>query len=86
MRKNNKMQKALSTLLVLFIFISTYSQSISNVELQRDGERVVIHYNFTGNNYLELYLWVSFDEGASWTGPLKSVEGKINGEIIRIRA
>ena len=75
------MRKILAPLFFLLISISAYSQTITDVNAHREGERIVVDYNYEGSNLAKTYLWVSFNGGASWTGPLKSVEGNVEGTV-----
>lgn len=75
------MQKILAPLFFLLISMSAYSQTISSVNAHREGDRIVVDYNYEGSTAQKLYLWVSFNGGVSWTGPLKSVEGNVDHAI-----
>jgi uncharacterized protein (TIGR02145 family) len=71
------------SLLVLLIIYSTIitAQTISNIEVKTDENRIIINYNLIFNNSVTIELYLSEDNGKKWEGPLKSVSGDVGENI-----
>jgi len=76
-------------ILLLFIYILftipfLNAQDVKNVTSQVNGNFVTIQYDLTGAKYNQVFnvsLFVSFDGGTTFQGPMKSVSGDVGAEI-----
>lgn len=75
------MKNLLITIFVIFIFsVHINAQEISNVKHQLDGHLIKINYTLSGAKYNQVFnvlLYVSFDGGKTFQGPMKSVTGDV---------
>lgn len=70
----------------IFIIVSqiTKSQNISNIQYQRDGNKILITYSITDAKFYQAFnidLYISFDNGENFIGPLKEVEGDVGEKV-----
>jgi hypothetical protein len=76
------MKNILTTaLLFLAITGNLAAQEVSNIHVQVIGEKIHIMYDLSKNADIELY--VSFDRGYTWKGPLQQVTGEVGKSIVK---
>ena len=68
-------------LIVVFFCLNSFGQEIKNVRITQEGKTVVVLYDLTGKpgNY-NVNLFYTLDDGKTWQGPLKNVNGDIAGQ------
>jgi len=73
------MKRKIIFMIIIYIGfgVSLFSQSITNVRAESDGNKIVVIYNLQSDVIAKVSLYVSEDGGKNFTGPLKSVSGDI---------
>lgn len=72
--------------LVIFIFVShiSKSQTIENIQHKRDANKILITYSITQAKFYQSFnieVYISFDEGENFVGPLKAIDGDVGENI-----
>ena len=70
--------------LIFFSITFLNAQEVKNVTSQVNGNQIIIEYDLTGAKYNQVFdvsLYVSFDGGTSFQGPMKSVSGDVGTEV-----
>ena len=76
--------KYLFIIIFLLGSFAGFSQKVTNIKAQLTGNKINVSYNITGakfNQEFNVSLYVSRDNGKSWQGPLKQVEGDVGKGI-----
>ena len=78
--------KKLFPVLFLFIFFTSriHSQEVKNINFEVKENLINIDYVLTGSKYVQVFdvsIYVSFDSGNNFQGPLKSVSGDVGKGI-----
>ena len=75
----NKMKKIITTLFFLTLAVMLTAQEVSNIRVQVQEGVLIVTYDLAAKADIEAY--VSFDDGATWRGPLKYVTGAVGKGI-----
>lgn len=59
--------------------IETKAQTVTNINVEVYGNKVIVNYNLDKTTDIDLY--VSVDGGTTWEGPLKQVSGNIGKNV-----
>ena len=85
MRIINKYKLVLLITIILFTFNCLNSQTISNIRALQGNNIVVIYYDLTHTRFYQdfnVFVYYSYDNGTTFTGPLKYVTGDAGSGII----
>lgn len=61
-----------------------FAQTIEKIDYTREGNKLLVSYNITGAKFYQSFnieLYISFNNGKDFFGPLKAVEGDV-GELV----
>lgn len=75
-----KFKNLLLALTLIFFTNALYSQQVTNVTSEQKGNKIVINYDILNakfNQKFNVFLFVSFDGGKTFQGPMKSVTGNV---------
>ncbi len=64
--------------------IASYGQRITNIEPEKQGNKIIVHYDIRGarfNEHFNVSLYVSKNGGKTFQGPLEAVSGDIGKGI-----
>ena len=72
-------------IIVIILFsglTSVFSQEVKNIRISQNGNRVNVLFDLaeTSKTY-KVDLYVTTDDGITWTGPLKSVSGDVGNNV-----
>lgn len=78
--------KKIIILLIYIVFTIPFlnAQEVKNVTSQVNGNLITIQYDLTGAKYNQVFnvsLYVSFDGGTTFQGPMKTVSGDVGTEV-----
>jgi uncharacterized protein (TIGR02145 family) len=77
------MIKALSIIsVILFTWISSLSQEITNIHFEQEGKMINIFYDLTGEGTYEVKVYKSQDGGKIWGNPLIKVSGDVGKDQV----
>lgn len=80
-----KRLKLIITLTAIFFFqMPLFSQTISNVHSEINADIITIHYSLLSakfNQKFDVSLFVSFDGGKTFQGPMKTVRGDVGTNV-----
>ncbi len=72
-------------ILLLFCHVSacflSHGQKVSNIRAEQRGQNIVVLYSLETTSPCEVSLFLSLDNGATWSGPLKNVSGDVGKNI-----
>jgi uncharacterized protein (TIGR02145 family) len=61
-------------------FHGLYSQEITNIHFEQEGEMINIYYDLTGVGSFEIKVYCSQEEGKTWGQPLSMVTGAVGND------
>ena len=79
-----KFKILLLILVFAFSFNALFAQNITNVTSEQEGCKIVVRYKISKakfNQKFNVLLYVSFDGGKTFQGPMKSVTGNVFKEV-----
>jgi formylglycine-generating enzyme required for sulfatase activity len=76
-----KKLKYAMTCLFLCLGMWVQAQTITNFKMEQMGQKVQINYTLTSAGACEVQLWVSTDNGKTWSGPLQQVSGDVGKNV-----
>jgi formylglycine-generating enzyme required for sulfatase activity len=74
-------KKILQIFLVLLCF-TAQAQKVSNIRAEQREQDIVVYYYLETISSCKVSLFLSQDNGASWSGPLKNVSGDIGSAVL----
>ena len=73
--------KLLIVLLVVLQTSITHAQKVSNIVFRQEQSNIIVSYNLETKTPCKITLFVSTNDGNTWTGPLKKITGDIGAKI-----
>jgi hypothetical protein len=60
-----------------------FAQQVNNVEASQQGQNIVVTYDLKTEQPCTINLFISTNDGNTWEGPLKQVQGQVGSNIKR---
>jgi len=75
------MRRIFFQIILSVLCLSAQAQKVSNIRAEQRGQEIVVFYSLETNSPCEVSLFLSLDNGATWSGPLKNVSGHVGKNI-----
>jgi len=69
------------SILLISLYSSIYSQSITNVQSSREYDSIIVTYTLNCDNVVDIDLFYSDNGGTTYIGPLQNLSGDVGASI-----